>query len=138
MNKVSHFHIPVNDMDRAKTFYNSIFGWKIINSKAPETDKHFKMVTTTPVNKSGMPKEIGGINGAFFIRETPEDHISIVIRVPSIEEYLKKIEETGCKIITKKTPVDNIGFHAKFYDTENNIIELWEENYDRQQIVSED
>lgn len=127
MNKVSHFHIPVNDIDRAKTFYSNIFGWKIT-----ETDKHFKMVTTTPVDKSGMPKEIGGINGAFFIRETPEDHTSIVIRVSSIDEYLKKLEGAGCKIVTKKTPVDNIGFHAKLYDTENNMIELWEENYDRQ------
>ncbi|HEY9205621.1 MAG TPA: VOC family protein, partial [Candidatus Methanoperedens sp.] len=53
MNKVSHFHIPVDNMDRAKKFYSSIFGWK--------------------------------------------------------------------------TPADNIGFHAEFFDTEKNIIGLWEE-----------
>ncbi len=29
MNKVSHFHIPVDDMDRAKKFYSNIFGWKV-------------------------------------------------------------------------------------------------------------
>lgn len=122
MNKVSHFHLPVNDMDRARKFYSDIFGWKIST-----TDKYYKLVITTPIDDTGRPKEPGGINGALFTRETPEDAISIVIRVKSIEDYLQKIEKAGCKIITKKTPVENIGFHAKFYDTENNIIGLWEE-----------
>ena len=122
MNKVSHFHIPVNDMDRTRKFYNNIFGWKIT-----ETGGYYKMVITTPIDKTGRPKESGGINGALFVRETPEDTISIVIRVKSIEDYLHKIKKAGCKIITDKTPAGNIGFHAKFYDTENNIIGLWEE-----------
>ncbi len=85
MNKVSHFHIPVDDMDRAKKFYTKIFGWKVEAS-----DKTYQMVTTTPVDKSGRPKEAGGINGALFTRKIPGDTISIVIRVPSIEDYLKK------------------------------------------------
>jgi len=122
MNKVSHFHIPVNDMDRARKFYSDIFGWKI-----SKTDTDYKLVITTPIDDTGRPKEPGGINGALFTREAPEDAISIVIRVKSIEDYLQKIEKAGCKIITQKTPVENIGFHAKFYDTENNIIGLWEE-----------
>ncbi len=122
MNKVSHFHIPVDDMDRAKKFYSNIFGWKV-----EESDKNYQMVTTTPIDKSGRPKEAGGINGALFIRKFPEDTISIVIRVLSIEDYLKKIEEAGGKIITEKMPAEGIGFHAEFCDTENNIIGLWEE-----------
>ncbi len=122
MNKVSHFHIPVNDMDRAKKFYTSIFGWKVEKS-----DRHYQMVTTTPIDKSGRPKEAGGINGALFKRETSEDTVSLVIRVPSIEDYLKRIEEAGGKIITEKTPAEGIGFHAEFCDTEGNVIGLWEE-----------
>lgn len=122
MNKVSHFHIPVNDMNRARKFYSNIFGWKIA-----ETDEYYRLVITTPIDETGRPKEPGGINGALFTRETPEDTISIVIRVKSIEDYLQKIEKANCRIITKKTPAGNIGYHAKFYDTENNIICLWEE-----------
>ncbi len=122
MNKVSHFHIPVNDMDRARKFYSDIFGWKI-----SKTDTDYKLVITTPIDDTGRPKEPGGINGALFTREAPEDALSIVIRVKSIEDYLQKIEKAGCKIIAQKTPVEKIGFHAKFYDTENNIIGLWEE-----------
>lgn len=30
-NKVVHFEIPADDLDRAKKFYQSIFGWKIID-----------------------------------------------------------------------------------------------------------
>ncbi len=122
MNKVSHFHIPVDDMDRAKKFYSNIFGWEI-----GETGK-YRLVITTPIDKSGRPKEHGGINGALYVRGRPQAAISIVIRVSSIDDYLKKIEEGGGLIITKKTPADNnIGFHAEFYDTEKNIIGLWEE-----------
>ncbi|HEY9246305.1 MAG TPA: VOC family protein [Candidatus Methanoperedens sp.] len=122
MNRVSHFHIPVDDMERAKKFYSTIFGWNV-----KESDKYYRMVTTTPIDKSGRPKEAGGINGALFERKVPEDTVSIVIRVPSIEDYLEKIEEAGGKIITGKTPAEGIGFHAEFRDTENNVIGLWEE-----------
>ena len=121
MNKVSHFHIPVDNMDRAKKFYHNIFGWKIA-----ETGK-YHLAITTPIDERGRPKEPGGINGALYTKITPEDSISIVIRVSSIDDHLKKIEDGGGQIITKKTPAGNIGFHAEFYDTEKNIIGLWEE-----------
>ncbi len=29
MDKVVHFEIPVDDLDRAKKFYSSIFGWEL-------------------------------------------------------------------------------------------------------------
>ena len=126
MNKVSHFHIPVNNMGRAKKFYRSIFGWMVENSK-----RYYQMVTTTPLDKSGRPKEPGAINGSLHKRESSADNISVIIRVPSIDECLEKIEEAGGKIVTKKTQTVNIGFHAEFCDTEDNIIGLWEEVLDK-------
>lgn len=29
MNKVVHFEIPVDDLERAQKFYKSVFGWKM-------------------------------------------------------------------------------------------------------------
>jgi hypothetical protein len=36
------------------------------------------MNKVSQIDKTGRPKEIGGINGALFTRETPEDTISIL------------------------------------------------------------
>ncbi len=122
MDKVMHFHIPVDDMARAKKFYEDIFGWEI---KEYETD--FNLVTTTPTDKEGMPIEPGGINGGLYKRESPEQTQSVVINVPSIDDYLRKIEEAGGKVIEEKMAVEDFGFYAMISDTERNMIGLWED-----------
>lgn len=123
MDQVVHFHIPVNDMERAKKFYASIFGWDI-----EETDhKNYQKATTVATDEDCIPKEPGAINGALYSREAPEDSTEITIEVSSIEDYLKKVEQSGGKIVTPKTPVKDYGFYAEFSDTENNIVGLWQE-----------
>ena len=58
MNKVIHFEIPVDDVERAKKFYGSIFGWQLKDE--PEMD--YVMVTTVETGEHG-PKVPGAING---------------------------------------------------------------------------
>ena len=45
----------------------------------------------------------------------------------SIDEYLKKIESAGGKVIKPKDPILDIAFFALVEDTEGNIIGLWED-----------
>ncbi len=125
MDKVVHFHIPVNEMSRAKKFYADIFGWEI---KEIEKHKNYQLVTTVTTDENDMPIEPGAINGALYVRETPEEYPEITIEVSSIEDYLKKIEKSGGKLVTPKTPVGDFGFYAEVLDTENNTIGLWEDN----------
>lgn len=123
MDQVVHFHVPVSDMKRAKEFYVSIFGWDI-----EETGhSNYQKATTVAVDENCMPKEPGAINGALYLRESPEDSTEITIEVSSIEDYLKKVEEAGGKVVTPKTPVKDYGFYAEFSDTENNVVGLWQE-----------
>ncbi len=124
MDKVVHFHIPVDDMARAKKFYKNIFGWEINDVGM---GMEFQLATTTPSDEDGMPLEPGGINGALYKREEPEDGQSVVINVPSIDEYIKKIEKAGGKVIVEKMPVEDFGFYAMIEDTERNAIGLWED-----------
>ncbi|VVB91896.1 Glyoxalase/Bleomycin resistance protein/Dioxygenase superfamily protein [uncultured archaeon] len=119
-----HFHIPVDDMARAKKFYKNIFGWEI---KETGMGMDFQLVTTTPTDEEGMPLEPGGINGGLYKRERPEQTQSVVINVPSIDDYLKKIEKAGGKVIQQKMPVEDFGFYAMIADTEGNVIGLWED-----------
>jgi hypothetical protein len=49
------------------------------------------------------------------------------VSVPSIDEYLKKIEAEGGQLVTPKTPILDIAFFAVVKDTEGNAIGLWED-----------
>lgn len=124
MDKVTHFHIPVDDMTRAKKFYTDIFGWKI---EETGMGRDYQLASTTPVDENRMPTEPGGINGALYQRESPGECPAIVINVPSIDGYLKKIEKAGGKIIWPKSPVGDFGFYAQVSDTEGNVIGLWQD-----------
>ncbi len=124
MDQVVHFHIPVNDMNRAKKFYTDIFGWEI---KEIEKHKEYQLAKTVATDENDMPVEPGAINGALYVRETPEEYPEITIEVSSIDDYLKKIEKLGGKVTTPKTAVGDMGFYAEFSDTEGNDVGLWEE-----------
>ncbi len=124
MDKVVHFHIPVNDMNRAKKFYTDIFGWEI---NEIEEHKDYQLVTTVATDENDIPVEPGAINGSLYVRKTPEEYPEITIEVSSIDEYLKKIKKSGGKVVTPKTPVKDFGFYAEISDTENNAIGLWQD-----------
>lgn len=123
MDKVVHFHIPVDDMERAKKFYTKIFDWDIQDTGY----SGYNLVQTVETDEIDVPIEPGAINGALYVRESPVEHPEITIEVSSIEDYLKKIEESGGEVITAKTSIKDIGFYAEFRDTEGNVVGLWQE-----------
>jgi predicted enzyme related to lactoylglutathione lyase len=61
-------------------------------------------------------------------RGLPGQQVSNYIRVPSVEEYLAKVEELGRSIFMPKTAVPGWGYLAVCVDTENNTFGLWEED----------
>lgn len=126
MNKVQHFQMPVDNMERAKRFYQEIFGWEI--TPVPGMGSDYHTATTVPVDEKGQPKVPGGINGALFQRGThSQEGISIVINVPSIDKYLKKIKAAGSKVVMPQSPVGDFGLYAQITDTEGNVIGIWED-----------
>ncbi|MEZ6106083.1 MAG: VOC family protein [Pirellulaceae bacterium] len=65
MDRVCHFEIPFDDIERTSKFYSEVFGWQVM--KAPgEMPYHFAI--TTEIDETMMPKEKGGINGGFYQR----------------------------------------------------------------------
>ncbi len=62
MNRVVHFEIAADDMDRAKKFYEMVFGWKIEDWKGGQFE--YGLITT------GDVKEPGSINGGLMRRHT--------------------------------------------------------------------
>jgi predicted enzyme related to lactoylglutathione lyase len=67
-----------------------------------------------------------GIAGGMGQRGKPEQKITNFIGVSSINEYVKKIENLGGKILMPKTTVPGFGYIATFIDTEGNTLGIWE------------
>ncbi len=125
MNRVQHFLIPADDVERAKEFYEKHFGWKIKQSDGLKDRYHF--VDATPADDQSKSPE--AIDGGLFQRGSHGlDHVSIVIEVSSIDDCLKELDEEGLEITLPKTAVRGAGFYAQFKDTEGNGIGLWEES----------
>ena len=108
MSKVIHFEIPADDPERAIKFYKDVFGWEI--EKWEHGD--YWLVSTGPDDEQG-------INGAIMSKKDG-DRVRDTISVNSIEEFTKKIEGLGGKMLTEKMPIQGMGFNALFQDTEGN------------------
>lgn len=124
MQPVVHFEIPVDDHKRAKTFYSSVFGWDL--QEMPGGDEPYTFAITSPIDDNYEHKEKGAINGGIFQRIKEIPNPVITIGVSSIDEFIKKIEHAGCKVVVPKGEVPDMGYYAYFKDTEGNLMGLWE------------
>jgi predicted enzyme related to lactoylglutathione lyase len=120
--RVVHFEIPADDLERAKTFYSEAFGWNL--QQWPGFD--YVMVTTTPANEQGTPSEPGGINGGMLLRQGPIANPIVTIEVADMEAALQTVADKGGTVVRGKEPVGEVGFAAYFTDTEGNTLGLWE------------
>ncbi|MHA2282202.1 MAG: VOC family protein [Promethearchaeota archaeon] len=125
MDGVNLFNLPVDDMARAKEFFSKTFGWDFM-ATGMDGDHHF--ATTVPTDENGLPTKTGGINGGLLQRGTYEQKVaSISIKVKSIDDTIKKVENNGGKLILSKIPIADFAFIAQIHDTEGNLISLWED-----------
>lgn len=124
-NPIVHFEIPADDVERAKKFYEKIFGWEITKFEFPNHD--YWIVRTTEVDKNMKPTE-PGINGGLMKRKDPRQPFMNYISVKSIDEMCKKIQANDGVIIMPKVEIgQNMGWIAAFKDTEGNIMGLHQE-----------
>jgi uncharacterized protein len=122
LDKVIHFEIPVDDLKRAQKFYQQGFGWII----TPVPQLEYTLLSTVELDKDGMPKEHGAINGGMMQRSEEIKCPVLTISVEDIDEALKKIESLGGKIVQGKMEVPNMGITAYFKDSEGNVLGLWQ------------
>jgi len=112
MSTIVHFDISADIIERAKNFYNKLFGWKI--EKSPVPVEYFLIETSTSTGEKG-------ITGGIAKREKAYQQITNFIEVPSIDESINKVKALGGKIIEPKTTIPTVGYRAGCIDTENNV-----------------
>ena len=122
MDKIVHFEIPADDVERAKKFYSSVFKWDM--NTIPSMG--YTVITTVPTDKERIPKESGFINGGMMKRTNEIRNPIITINVKDIKESIKKIEDAGGENIKTPFEVGDMGIAAYFEDSEGNIVGLWQ------------
>jgi predicted enzyme related to lactoylglutathione lyase len=111
------FDIPADDLNRAKAFYNKLFGWKI--ATIPEMPDYLHIDTG---GEDASP------DGGLMSRKHPEQSITNYINVPSVAKAAAKVVKLGGKICVEKTAVPQMGYFVVCQDTEGNSFALWERN----------
>jgi predicted enzyme related to lactoylglutathione lyase len=120
MNRVVHFEIPADDLERAKTFYRENFGWKL-NQLGPEMG-NYVLVQTGPSDDQGMPQDKAFINGGLMPRDPSAKSPVLVIGVGDADATVEKVKKSGGKLVGEIVDIPNVGRYARVQDTEGNII----------------
>ncbi|HSD58222.1 MAG TPA: VOC family protein [Methanotrichaceae archaeon] len=116
MSRVIHFEINADQPERAVKFYSDVFGWKIQKWEGP---MDYWLVYTG---------EGPGIDGGLMKRMSPSATTINTVGVPSVDEYLAKIEKSGGKAVMPKTVIPGIGWFAYCQDTEGNVFGIMQED----------
>ena len=109
------FEIPADDVERARKFYNKLFGWKI--NKFPGGMEYWHIDTGGPDDSP---------DGGMMPRQNENHAPTNYINVPSVDKFVDKVQKLGGKVCMGKTAVPSMGYFAVCLDTENNPFAVWE------------
>ncbi|MDD1666919.1 MAG: VOC family protein, partial [Methanomicrobiales archaeon] len=115
MPNIGYFEIPADDVQRAKKFYSSLFGWTIGPTAMPTA-----MPPTVEYQdvKCGEPKEGTLSMGGMYKRQMPGIPIVPYVVVEDFDREAAKVEKLGGKTIVPKMKVPGVGFVSVIQDTE--------------------
>lgn len=135
MNRVVHFEIHADDLDRAQKFYESVFGWTF--QQLGTEYGGYRTIMTGPnmselIGKPLTPENIG-IDGGMIKRQGPRPAADApvhgyvcVVGVQNIDQTITKIEAAGGVLALAKIMIPNVGWVAYYKDTEGNIFGIIE------------
>lgn len=120
-NRVVHFEIQANDVNRAMNFYKKTFGWKIEKWMSAD-EKNGKMDYWGLI--TGEKDQ--GINGGLYERpkDRPVYNYDCTISVEDIDKSTKAVEKNGGKVRVQKMEIPEVGWFATCIDTEGNYFNL--------------
>lgn len=122
-NALNWFEVSVNDMARAKKFYETVF-----NVKLEETEMMgMKMAFFPAENMNG--KVSGGLVQGPMHKPSMDGAKIYFNGNPDLADALSRVEAAGGKIMMPKKKIsDDIGYMAFFADSEGNAVAMHSSN----------
>lgn len=116
-NRVIHFEIQADDVERAKDFYEKTFGWEI--EKVMDADKGGMDYWSLRTGNMDEP----GISGGMYHRPTDRkiNTYDCTISVKDIDKAINDVLKYGGKIRQPKGQIPGVGWFAGCLDTEGNV-----------------
>ncbi len=114
--KMTHFAIHIDDMERAKQFYEEVFDWGF-TTYGPSDFAQIK------ADRTGNGELIGALQSRAY-SPVPEKIIGLecTVAVESVAEIVKKVVSSGGQILMPQTEIPHVGWITKFLDTEGNLV----------------
>ena len=115
-NKLTHFAIHIDDIERAKFFYGEVFDWGFA-SYGPQDFLQIK------ADKTDNGELIGALQSRHY-SPLKEKLIGLecTITVENVDEIIQRVENNGGQILMAKTAIPYVGWITKFLDTEGNLV----------------
>ena len=115
-NHIRHFAVHADDVERARSFYQSVFGWRFEPWGPPD----FYRIRTGPAGDRGL-------QGALQKRQHPLEGSGLrgyecTIGVDDLDATLALITGGGGKILSQPFVIEGVGRLAFFQDTEGNRV----------------
>jgi predicted enzyme related to lactoylglutathione lyase len=117
-NSLNWFEISVIDINRAKKFYETIFGIKMDQQEMMGAQMAF-----FPMDQ-GNGKVSGALVKSTMHKPSAEGALIYLNANPNLSDAISKIEQSGGRINTQKTQIGAFGYMAIFTDTEGNTVAL--------------
>jgi predicted enzyme related to lactoylglutathione lyase len=116
-NPVNWFEIPVDDLDRAKKFYETVLGIELsLQEMGPLQMAWFPMT-------EGLPGATGSlVKGEGYSPSTAGSLVYFTVK--DLDETLGRVSAGGGKVLFPKMSIGEYGFIAHFEDSEGNRVAL--------------
>lgn len=116
-NRVIYFEIPSANPGTNRHFYEQVFGWQFQQWGGRE---YWFAQTGNEAER--------GINGALMKEAGPQQTVINTIAVDDIDFAIRKIEETGGRLVKPKRVIPAVGWLAFFTDPDENLFGLLQED----------
>lgn len=119
-NNVAHFSIECDDVERARGFYETVFGWRILPWGPPDYYQIFTGTTEQPGILGDLRARSEPLNGSGF-----RGYVC-TIGVESLKEVLARVTAQGGRIAHRPYRIEGVGDLAYVEDTEGNRVGVME------------
>jgi len=115
-NHIRHFAVQADQVERARSFYENVFGWRF----EPWGPPNFYLIHTGPADDPGL-------QGALQERQHKLDGAGMrgfecTIGVDDLDAVLALISHFGGTVVSRPFVIDGVGRLAFFHDTEGNRV----------------
>jgi len=122
---IVHFEIPAENVEKLKSFYEKLFGWKFVHTNSVGMD--YWLIYTVPTDEKGMLQH-PGVNGGMYKKENDQQKLTNWIQVDDIDAQIKLLKKLGGKLTVDKMEIPGVGWSAIGLDPEGNQVAMLQPN----------